>query len=256
MQDLGYFGPIIAAYLVACGAWALAFRLRPTLWPQAEPPRTQRKWLDLALVVVVAAAIIGIGQVWRKGWLLPQPAGWVGDVGWQLNNLLIFAPLFVALGARRQSTGTVYLSGRGLPVKLAAGLALGVLAIATLHLLRGEPRAIATTLADAGSWSNLRNFLPVFLEGVAVVFAFVRLRWAIGEWPALLMSAALFAAAHIPLQIQNGLLPGLMAVYFAVTAVITVVVLLTLARSRDVVWLAIVHYLMDIAIGAFHDSPA
>jgi hypothetical protein len=256
MEQWSLFGPIVAAYLVACGGWALAFRLRPGWWPQAEPPRTHRKWLDLALVVVVAAAIMGIGQLWRAAWLLPQPAGWVGDVAWQLNNLLIFAPLFVALGARRQSTETVYLSGRGLPVKLAAGLVLGILAIATFHVLRGEPRAIATTLADAGSWSNLRNFLPVFLEGVAVVFAFVRLRWAIGEWPALLVSAALFAAAHIPRQLSNGLAPELMAAYFAVTAAITVVVLMTLARSRDIVWLGIVHYLMDIAIGAFHDSAS
>jgi hypothetical protein len=255
MQDWGFFGPLIAAWLVTCGGWALAFKLRPGWWPQSEPPRTQRKWLDLALVIVVAAAIIGIGEMWRRGWLLPQPAGWVGDVAWQLNNLIIFAPLFVALGARRQSTETVYLSGRGLPVKLAAGLLLGVLAIATFHLLRGEPRAMATTLAESPRWQNLKNFLPVFLEGVALAYAFVRLRWAIGVWPALLVPAALFAAAHIPRQIENGLAPGLMAVYFAVTALIAVVVLLTLARSRDVVWLGIAHYLMDIAIKAFHDSP-
>ncbi len=253
MQDWTFFGSIVAAYLVACGGWALTFRLRPGWWPPSEPPRTQRKWLDLALVVVVAAAIIGIGEMWRRGWLLPQPAGWVGDAAWQLNNLLIFAPLFVALGARRQSTETVYLSGRGLPIKLAAGAFLGVLAIATFHLLRGEPRSITATLAEAGRWQNLKNFLPVFLEGLAVVYAFVRLRWAFGEWPALLVPAALFAAAHIPRQVQNGLAPELMAVYFAVTAVITVAVLMTLARSRDVVWLGIVHYLMDIAIGAFHE---
>ena len=42
-----------------------------------------------------------------------------------------------------------------------------------------------------------------------------------------------------------------MAAYFAVTAVITVAVLHVLERSQDVIWLGLVHYLMDVAIGAF-----
>ena len=38
---------------------------------------------------------------------------------------------------------------------------------------------------------------------------------------------------------------------FVVTAGIAFAVLFTLERSRDVIWIGVVHYLMDIAIGAF-----
>lgn len=253
-----FFGSVIAAYLAACGGWALAFKLRPAWWPYRQAVGTRQRWLDLAMVFVVAAAVLGLGQAWRAGWLLPQPMGWVGDLVWQLNNLIIYAPVFVALACRRQSAETIYLSPRGLPVKLATGLLLGALAVAIFHVLRDrpqDPRAIVRTLVEAASWRSLENFLPVFLEGAVLAFAFVRLCWALGPWPALLVPAVLFAAAHIPQQIDSGLAPAMMAAYFAATAVITVAVLATLGRSRDIVWLGIVHYLMDVAIGSFSASP-
>ncbi|MCH8007157.1 MAG: hypothetical protein IH888_13185 [Planctomycetes bacterium] len=42
-----------------------------------------------------------------------------------------------------------------------------------------------------------------------------------------------------------------MAAYFAVTSFVAFAVLFTLHRSQDVIWLSIVHYFMDIAIGDF-----
>ena len=42
-----------------------------------------------------------------------------------------------------------------------------------------------------------------------------------------------------------------MTAYFVVTGVVTVAVLHVLERSQDILWLGIVHYLMDVAIGAF-----
>ncbi len=98
---------------------------------------------------------------------------------------------------------------------------------------------------------NLRNFLQVFLEGVALAFAYVRLRWALGRWTARIAPGLLFAAAHIPRQLESGLGAPEMVAYFIVTAVVTFAVLFTLERSRDVIWIGVVHYLMDIAVGAF-----
>ncbi len=44
--------------------------------------------------------------------------------------------------------------------------------------------------------------------------------------------------------------PELIA-YFGTTGLVAFGVLYVLERSRDIVWIGIVHYLMDIAIGAF-----
>ncbi|MHC4219828.1 MAG: CPBP family glutamic-type intramembrane protease [Planctomycetota bacterium] len=245
------FGPLIAAYLAACGGWLLVRGLRPGWWPQRPPLRTDHKWRDLAMVLVATVLVLGLGQVWRAGWLLPEPDGWWGDVVWQVNNLIIYAPVFLVLAHRGQSPETVYLSVNGLPVKLAAGLLLGLLGVVVFLALRGELGRLPGVALSAVRGENLRNFLPVFLEGVVLAFAYVRLRWAVGQWPALIAPGLLFAAAHIPRQLESGLGVPEMAAYFAVTAGVAGAVLYTLERSRDVVWLGIVHYLMDVAIGAF-----
>ena len=245
------FGPLIAAYLAACGGWLLARRLKAGWWPQPMPQHTNRIWLDFTMVFVVAAMVIGLGQAWRAGWLLPPRSGALGDLFWQVNNLIIYAPVFVILAHRGQSTDTVYVSLKGLPVKLAAGLVFGLVAVAVFLVLRGQLAAFPGVAAASVQRENLRNFLPVFLEGVVLAFAFVRLQWAFGQWPALFAPGVVFAAAHIPRQLESGMGVPEMAAYFAVTAGIAFVVLYTARRSRDVIWLGIVHYLMDVAIGAF-----
>ncbi len=252
MTDWSFFLVIVAAYAAACGAWLLAFRLMPAWWwPRKPVLSTDRKWLDLALVFVAAASILGIGQLWRLGWLLPEPDGWLGAVAWNVNNLIIYAPLVLILAARAQSSETVYLSTRGLPVKVIAGLVLGAIAVTVFLLLRGDLPSLGQVAADSVRGRNLRHFLPVFLEGAALACAFVRVRWAFGLWLALVAPGILFAAAHIPRQLQAGLGAVEMAAYFTTTAAVTAVVLYTLERSADIVWLGLVHYLMDVAIGAF-----
>ncbi len=234
-----------------CGGWLLVHRLRSSWWPPRTALRTDRKWLDLAGVLVAAVLVLGLGEVWRSGWLLPSAAGWRGDLLWQCNNVIIYSPIVGLLIVRRQSTRTVYLSADGLPVKLAAGVVFAVLAVLVFLVLRGDPGRLPGTLVECVRTGNLRNFLPVFLEGVAIAMMYVRLRWALGQLPALLGPGMLFAAAHIPRQIESGLGPPEMIAYFAVTAGIVFAVLYTLDRSRDVIWIGIVHYVMDVAIGAF-----
>ncbi len=254
MVDWKFFLPIVAAYAVACGGWMLAQRFFPGWWPRRPDLSTGRKWLDLALVFVAVVAVLGIGELWRRGWLLPEPAGWLGAVAWNANNLIIYAPIALMLAARRQPGETIYLSARGLPIKIIAGLVLGAAAVTVYLLLRGDLESIVQVAGDSVHGRNLRNFLPVFLEGVALAFAFVRIRWAFGLWPALFLPAILFAAAHIPRQIESGLGAVEMTAYFATTTAVAAGVLYALERSADVVWLGVVHYLMDVAIGAFAGS--
>lgn len=246
-----FYVPLIVAYLVACGGWLAGFRLTRGWWPPRRPLETDEKWLDLAMVAAAGAMIFGLGWVYRQGWLAPQPDGWAGDLMWQVNNLIIYAPILLVLAHRRQSLRTVFFRPAGFPVKLAAGLVLGTLSVAVFVLLRGQPGRLPLIAVASVQPANMRNFLPVFLEGVALAFAYVRLRWAFGMWPALIAPSLLFAAAHIPRQLDSGLPASEMVTYFIVTSVVAFAVLFTLDRSRDVIWLGIVHYLMDIAIGAF-----
>ena len=183
--------------------------------------------------------------------MLPSASGLAGDILWQFNNVIIYSPIVVLLLVRGQSARTVYLSADGLPIKLAAGVVLAVLAVLVFLVVRGDPGRLPGVLRESVRTENLRNFLPVFLEGVAIAMMYVRMRWAFGQWPALLGPGLVFAVAHIPRQIESGLGPPEMIAYFAVTTGIAFAVLYTLERSRDVIWIGIVHYVMDVAIGAF-----
>ena len=102
------------------------------------------------------------------GWLLPSAGGLLGDIFWQFNNVIIYSPIVLLLVVRGQSARTVYLSADGLPIKLAAGVVLAVLAVFVFLVLRGDPGRLPGVLVESIRTENLRNFLPVFLEGVAI----------------------------------------------------------------------------------------
>jgi hypothetical protein len=81
-----------------------------------------------------------------------------------------------------------------------------------------------------------------------MAFAFVRLRWVIGTAAAIAIPSLLFAAAHVPGQVEAGRDVVHIAVFFAFNTALPAAILWTVQRSRDVVWIGLVHYLMDIAI--------
>lgn len=97
---------------------------------------------------------------------------------------------------------------------------------------------------------RLVNLPAIVLEGVAVAFVFVRLRWALGLGPAVLVPAMLFAAAHVPGQLHQGHRLAYVIAFFVFNASLTTAVLLVADRSADVLWLGLIHYVLDVAIAA------
>src|SRR5262249_54996615 len=94
-----FFAPVVAAYLVAaCGWFALARPLR--LHQAASEAPSARPWLDLALALGAAAAILLIGQVYRAGHLVHSSRLLPRGVAWSLNNVIIYSPIAVVLVAR------------------------------------------------------------------------------------------------------------------------------------------------------------
>jgi len=248
---LFFFAPVAVAYLAACVGWLAYERAWPRGWPPPTESESNRPWLDLALCVAACAGILAIGQVYRAGWLLPTGDSWQGRLGWTVDNLIIYSPLALMLLTRRQSAETMYLSAAALPQKIVLGLLLGLLAVACYLTVRGEQQQFGEVLSQALAASSLVNFLPVFLEGVALAYGFVRLRWAIGTTAAVLVPGLIFALAHVPRQIAGERTLAEMAAFFAFNAALVPAILYTVHRSRDVIWIGIVHYLMDIAIRAF-----
>lgn len=247
-----FFLPVAAAYLLACGLWLLLTRFFPALWPWPALMRTDRKYLDFALVLVGVTGILLFGQLYRAGWLLPtKGAGWGRELAWMADNLVIYSPIFLILLLRRQSAATIYLSGNGFFKKVLFGIGLGLFAVFLFLILRGEAGKLPEILTKAAEPKRLANFLPVFLEGVALAFGFVRLRWAFGLWPALLLPALLFAAAHVPGQIEEGRTAVEIVAFFVFNSGLVAAILYVAQKSQDIIWLGIVHYLMDVAIQAF-----
>lgn len=210
-----FLGPVATAYLVAAALW-LAYDWRYKLCA-SEPPleESDHSYWDLLLTVVTAAGIFLFGEVYRRDWLLPAGSTPVGRLGWFVDNLIIFSPIAVVLAVRRQSPRTVFLSPTRLPEKIGLGLALGVIAVTLYSALRGEVREVPGYLVSALSPNKIVDFFPVFMEGVAVAFAFVRLRWVTGTALAILIPSLLFAAAHVPGSLAEGRDWGYIAIFFA-----------------------------------------
>jgi hypothetical protein len=76
------------------------------------------------------------------------------------------------------------------------GLGLGVVSVSIFLGLRGEISELPQVLAASVAPDKLVDFLPVFLEGIAVAFGFVRFRWLVGMIPRLVVPSAVFARSY------------------------------------------------------------
>jgi len=192
-----FFIPIILAYLTACGGWLLLERFRLVPRSTKPFPTTDRPWLDLFAAVVATVGIFALGSCYRAGLLLPSGPGWVHHLTWTINNLIIFSPIALVLVFRRQGSTTILLSPKNVERKVTAGAVLGIATTAVFLTLRSELSHIGTVLVGIVDKDNATNFLPVMLEGVALAFLFVRIRWVFGPVVALLAPSVLFVVVYI-----------------------------------------------------------
>jgi hypothetical protein len=258
MQDpqtatLFFFGPVAAAYLAACAGWLIYNRLRPAGQAETPLPDSDRPVFDFLLTLAAAAGILLLGAVYRQGWLLPTDSSSLGRLFWSVDNLIIFSPIAAVLIARRQGPETIFLSSLSparLAEKVALGIGLGVLAVSIYLALRAQIAELPEIVVASVAPDKMSNFLPIFLEGVAVAFGFVRFRWLVGMAAALIVPSVLFAAAHIPGQLAEDRALFHIAAFFVFNTALATAILWTVQRSRDVIWIGMAHYLMDIAIRA------
>lgn len=244
--------PLLLAYSAICLSWFVMNGKR-FLWQAEMPEISQKARLDLFLALLASFGILGIGQLYSAGFLIPKVDSEAIDklLIWPLNNLLIFSPIFLLLIYRKQSPNTIYLSSREVFKKLGFGFIASLIGLFVFLLLRGELHRFPEILQSALSLDSISNFPAVFLENVALAFLFIRLKWATNLKWALAIPAFLFALGHVPSSLAEGDPWMHILSFFFLTASITILVLYTLNRSKDILWLGLVHYFMDLAIKAF-----
>ncbi|MEM7296657.1 MAG: CPBP family glutamic-type intramembrane protease [Bacteroidota bacterium] len=252
MQSNSFFIlPLTVSYLAICGLWFLLNKYRKS-WQIVFIDTSKKPWVDLILGIVAAVAILAIGQLYSAGYLIPRIDNeLLNRLTWPLNNILIFSPIFIVLILRKQNLKTVFISKRDLPIKLTFGLASSFIGIVLFTALRGEWNRIPEILNHAIQAETLSNFPAIFFENMAVAFLFVRLKWVVGIKWAISIPALLFALAHVPGSLAEGDPWSHILTFFFLTGSLTTVILYTAYRSRDIIWLGVVHYFMDVVIKAF-----
>lgn len=94
-------------------------------------------------------------------------------------------------------------------------------------------------------YQNLDKFVQVFLEDMSIAILLVRFQAAVGPAWATVTVGLLFAAAHAPAMITHGASPTELA-HLIVDAALGVAVISVLRHSRDIVWLFLIHFCLDM----------
>ncbi|HEX6813323.1 MAG TPA: CPBP family glutamic-type intramembrane protease [Planctomycetota bacterium] len=244
-----FYVPVVAAWVAIFLGLEVARRLRRSVWPAADTSRSWMPRLDLGIALLVAAAIIGLGQVWRDGWLRWRWPGAWDHLAFLLQQLIIWSPLPFALWFRRQKAASAWTGPDHLATRLLVGFVLGAIGVTFYLAARGELSRWPSIANEALTLRALAYAAPVYLEGVGLAYVFVRLRWAVGRWLAALIPGLLFALAHVPGSGNDS--AATTVSFFVFNTVFVTIVLLVLARYRDVVALGVAHWLMDLATDAF-----
>lgn len=250
-DDLGFPWRVAVCWLAVFIGFEGLRRAWPAVWPAPAAAHGDRRWLDLALALLVPAAILALGQLWFAGTLRWRWPGAWRHLAYVLAQLLVWSPLVLALVLRRQGPATVWMPRDRLLLRLAGGLLLGLLAVALyleLNNSHGRWPAILGRTLTLQAWAHV---VPVFLEACGVAFVFVRLRWALGRVAAALVPGILFAAAHLPRAFAAGEPPVTIAVLFAVNAALAAGLVAWAARFRDLIVVGVAHWFWDLAIDAF-----
>lgn len=247
-SKLIFYLPILAGYAIACASAYLLFKMFGMTKVNEQEARPRKPYLELILGLGAAAAILAIGRIYTAGFLLPAT---YNPLSWIINNLIIYSPIFIVLIARKQSTATIWITPGKWYLKVITGITASVLGVALFLGLRSEWYRWLPVIVKSFSLNGLSYFVAIFLEGVALAFLFIRIKWVANLKIALAIPALLFALAHVPGMIAENDPWWHIILMSLVTGSITVFVLYTCNKTRDIIWIGFVHYFLDAAINAF-----
>lgn len=234
---------LFIAYAAVALLWLLMSRVLP-YWRAPQRPYFEHPWRELAYALAAAVLVVAIGQLYVRGIRLPNTGGW-RPLTESFNQLVIFSPVLLLPIVRKQPWSTVWLPRGWVPHRLGVGVALAAVAfLIYLTLERGapDPSLAVTRLISP---SSVPIAVQVFLEDVAIALLFVRLAAATSPRWAVVVTAALFAAGHIPTLVAQGVAPTEMAGLLRDVA-LGIILLGVAWRSGDILWFWPVHTVMDL----------
>jgi hypothetical protein len=246
MIETNHYQALVGGYGTAVVAWLVAGRLLPRLWPAKGHPPFTRPWVEIGFLAPALAVIILFGVLYGTGVQLPA-RGPFGPMLETLNHLIIFSPLLLLLFLRRHALSTAWLPTDRIAARLGLGAAMAILALAAFSLIRAGADPIWQALPRLARYAYLPHFVQVFLEDAAIAMLFVRLGALIRRpWLLAPIVGALFAAAHAPALLAQGLGPREMG-YLLADFLLAAGIIFVLQRSRDVLWFFPVHFVMDMS---------
>ena len=249
---MSHHAALLLAYAVALVTALAVARALPRLGPAPAPAPFARPWREVAWAMVAAGAVLVIGMLYSRGWLLPATSRHRPALD-AVNQLLIYAPFLLLLGVRHQGTDTAWLPLRNILPRVAIGLALALLSLAVWAAARPGIGHWPPLVAHVYQPAHLSFLVQVLLEDIAIAILCVRFQQALGLRGALLLVAVLFAAAHIPGLLARGAGAGDLLTLLADVG-LGVLALSVLQRLRDVWWFWMVHFALDMT--QFYARPA
>jgi hypothetical protein len=243
-MQLPYGVALAAAYASALVAWWLLARRWPSWWSPVTTVRIERPWREILWTVLAIAGVIGIGQLYMRGFLF-DASGARHALLESVNQLLIFSPMLALLWVRRLGWQSAWIRTDRVLLRCTIGLGLALLAIAVFTFGASGARPWIAVVPAVFRVENVPHAVQVLLEDVAIAMLVVRLGAALGRRTTLIAVAALFAAGHVPAMLVDGAsaaeLFGLIRDFLLGLGIIGVA-----WRSSDVWWLWPVHFAMDM----------
>jgi hypothetical protein len=141
---------------------------------------------------------------------------------------------------------TVWLPTSRVLIRIAIGVGLAWIALFAFTFAKPGRDNWFHLLGQVYQWANVEHLAQVFFEDVAIALLMVRLVAALRKpWLAALIVGFLFAAAHVPAMLTNGVAP-LEMLSLGFDFVLAAGLLLVVQRSGDIWWFWCVHFALDM----------
>jgi len=234
---------LAVGYAVACGLWWATSRVVP-LWRNPERPTFAHPWREVGFVALGIIGTLALGHLWSLGIRL-EFAGGIDTLAESINQIVIFAPILLVPLLRRDGWASAWMRWHAFPLRVLVGVAIAFVVLFIFSSLEAGAPSYGDTLRGVFAPARAHVAVQVLLEDVAIAILLVRLSAAVKPPKAIVGAALLFAAAHIPALLAQGVMPseliGLVRDFG-----LGIVVLGTAWRSADIAWLWPVHFALDM----------